>query len=265
MDEKICFVIQPFDEAKYDKRYRDIFEPAIRDAGVEPYRVDGDPNADVIISAIEEGIEKSDLCFAEITSNNPNVWYELGYARSCGKHVTMACEKNRKLPFDIQHRRIIQYEPASTSDFENLKKEITTSIRAALNKEASIKKITDPVSSNYKMPPHILTALVIVVSNENFGDGVAYDQIKKEMNLAGFNDLATNLAVRQLHTDGFLKREDRYDGEYVFSVIILTDKALKWISENQDDLDLNLTLSNTTNTNDDVMPPPYAADDDLPF
>ncbi|MCY3682861.1 MAG: hypothetical protein OXH16_15780, partial [Gemmatimonadetes bacterium] len=102
MSQGKCFVIQPFNEATYEKRYADTFEPAIRDAGVEPYRVDRDPGADILISAIEKGIEKSDVCFAEITSDNPNVWYELGYARSHGKHVTMVCEKSRKLPFDIQ-------------------------------------------------------------------------------------------------------------------------------------------------------------------
>ena len=36
-----CFVIQPFDGGqRYDKRYEDVFEPAIRDAGLEPYRMD---------------------------------------------------------------------------------------------------------------------------------------------------------------------------------------------------------------------------------
>lgn len=34
---EICFVIQPFDSAKYDKRYDDIYRPAIEAAGFEPY------------------------------------------------------------------------------------------------------------------------------------------------------------------------------------------------------------------------------------
>ena len=36
-----CFVIQPFDGGqRYDKRYKDVFEPAIKNADLEPYRVD---------------------------------------------------------------------------------------------------------------------------------------------------------------------------------------------------------------------------------
>ena len=53
-----CFVIQPFDAGqRYDKRYHDVFEPAIRDAGFEPYRVDHDPGVSVPIVDIEKGIE----------------------------------------------------------------------------------------------------------------------------------------------------------------------------------------------------------------
>ena len=259
MNQGKCFVIQPFNEATYEKRYADTFELAIRDAGAEPYRVDGDPGSDVIIDAIEKGIKKSDVCFAEITSDNPNVWYELGYALFHGKHVAMVCEKSRKLPFDIQHRRIIQYESDSQSDFENLKKDITDSIKIGLDKVSNMKKLTDPVSatSNYKMPPYILTALVIVMSNEELGGGVYFEQIETEMYQAGFNSLASNLAIRKLIHDGFLEKREMQN---TFDRIIPTDEAAKWLLENQHDLDLTLR-SDTTDS--DI--PPYAADDDLPF
>ena len=51
----VCFVIQPFDFGKFDKRYADVYQPAIKAAGLEPYRVDRDPGVDVAIEAIEEG------------------------------------------------------------------------------------------------------------------------------------------------------------------------------------------------------------------
>jgi hypothetical protein len=38
-----CFVIQPFDDGgPYDKRYKDVLLPAIKDADLEPYRIDED-------------------------------------------------------------------------------------------------------------------------------------------------------------------------------------------------------------------------------
>ena len=69
-----CFVMQPFDSGAFDKRYDDIFEPAIKNADLEPYRVDRDPSVSIPIDDIETGIRRSELCLAEITTDNPNVW-----------------------------------------------------------------------------------------------------------------------------------------------------------------------------------------------
>jgi len=51
---EICFVIQPFDSGGvFDKRYADVFEPAIKAAGLEPYRIDRDYNTVIPIEDIE--------------------------------------------------------------------------------------------------------------------------------------------------------------------------------------------------------------------
>jgi hypothetical protein len=107
-----CFVIQPFDSGKFDKRFEDIYRPAIEAAGLEAYRVDKDPSVSVPIDAIEEGIRQAAVCLADITADNPNVWYELGYAFAAKRPVVMVCSEERtgkKYPFDIQHRSIIAY------------------------------------------------------------------------------------------------------------------------------------------------------------
>ena len=54
-----CFVIQPFDDGKFDKRYEDVFAPAVRAAGLEPYRVDHDPSVSIPIEDIQSGIQSS--------------------------------------------------------------------------------------------------------------------------------------------------------------------------------------------------------------
>jgi hypothetical protein len=115
-----CFVIQPFDNDKFDKRFEDIFKPAIEKSGFEAYRIDKDLSVRIPIDEIEKNISESHICFAEITSDNPNVWYELGYAFACDKDVVMVCSEERtgKFPFDIQHRHIITYKTGSKSDLE---------------------------------------------------------------------------------------------------------------------------------------------------
>jgi hypothetical protein len=105
-----CFVIQPFDGDKFDRRYKDVFSAAIRAAGLDPYRVDQDPSSSIPIEGIENGIRTSDVVFAEITLDNPNVWFELGYAISSRKEICIVCsdERTEKFPFDVQHRNIIR-------------------------------------------------------------------------------------------------------------------------------------------------------------
>lgn len=63
-----CFVIQPFDNDKFDSRFLDIFKPAIEKAGFEAYRVDKDLSVRIPIDEIEKSINEAQICFAEITS-----------------------------------------------------------------------------------------------------------------------------------------------------------------------------------------------------
>jgi len=90
-----CFVIQPFDDGgKFDKRYEEVYKKAIDKAGIEAYRIDKDPSTRNI--EIEEKIASSKICFADITEDNPNVWYELGYAFARGKDVVMVSDSTRE-------------------------------------------------------------------------------------------------------------------------------------------------------------------------
>lgn len=137
-----CFVIQPFDDEN-DKRYRDVYKPALEEAGVVPYRVDEDASVAVPIDSIEAKIRESDICLADITTHNPNVWYELGFAFATGLPVIMTCEGAAfgKLPFDVQHRFVIKYSTGSPSDFRELGEEVVRRVQARL-KEAREKSVS---------------------------------------------------------------------------------------------------------------------------
>lgn len=106
-----CFVIQPFDNGKFDSRYRDIIKPAIESCGFSAYRVDEDYSVEIPISSIETKIKGASFVIAEITTDNPNVWFELGYSLAHSKLTIMLCSDERKsnFPFDIRHRNILTY------------------------------------------------------------------------------------------------------------------------------------------------------------
>lgn len=96
-----CFVIQPFDNDKYDKRFVDIFKPAIEKSRLEAYRIDKDLSVRIPIDEIQRNITESQICFTEITIDNPNVWYELGFASEFINRFAArgfgAINKNREL------------------------------------------------------------------------------------------------------------------------------------------------------------------------
>jgi hypothetical protein len=104
-----CCVFQPFDRGPHDKRFDDTVSPAILAAGLEPYRVDQDDRAIIVVDTLHEEIRSSTLCLADISTQNPNVMYELGYAIASGKDVVIICSTAgaNKFPFDIGHRLII--------------------------------------------------------------------------------------------------------------------------------------------------------------
>ena len=136
-----CFVIQPFDGGAYDKKFEDIYEPALNNAGLEAYRVDRDPSVEVTIEAIEEGIRDASICFADITKNNENVWFELGFAFAHSKSVVLVCSKERKVfPFDVRHRDIIHYSSDSPRDHKKLKTDITERSKAYLKSREDLKQ-----------------------------------------------------------------------------------------------------------------------------
>ena len=146
-----CFVIQPFDSGKYDKRFEDIYKPAIEAAGLVAYRVDKDPGVSVLIESIEKGIRQAILCLADITEDNPNVWYELGFSFAAGRQVVMVCSEDRtgkKYPFDIQHRNIISYKSDAPSDFDLLRKNLTIRIKTIIEHTEALEQIAeaDPVT-----------------------------------------------------------------------------------------------------------------------
>lgn len=134
--KEYCFVIQPYDGGDFDNRYDDIIKPALESCGVEAYRVDRDPYVEIAISVIEERIQDATLIIAEISMDNPNVWFELGYAMALGKPVIMLCDsmyRSEKIPFDISHRNVLIYRSGSIRDFndcfEKLKERITAKLK----------------------------------------------------------------------------------------------------------------------------------------
>lgn len=254
-----CFVIQPFDRGPFDKRYDDVIAPAIAAAGLEPYRVDRDPSASILIDSIEQGIKSAAVCVADITSENPNVWHELGFAFAAGKQVVMVRSKDRtaKFPFDVQHRNILIYSTESTSDFEKLSHDLTERLKAALKKNEDLEVLASPIlRAEGGLAPHEVACLAVIMENTLSSPLSGIHDILRDMDRAGFNATAVGVAVRSLARKKLVEvsvETDR-DGE-PYQLYSLTEQGEDWLVDHQSEL----TLSRSE------TPPSQSGPDEIPF
>ncbi len=151
--------------------------PAIEAADLEPYRVDRDAGSVIPVDTLHKEIKSATVCVADITTRNPNVMYELGYALAAGKNVVIISGPNpEKFPFDIQHREILSYSVGSISDFTELGQSLTAKLNAVLELRERTTEIaeTSPVKESAGLQLHELTALALLLANsDTTNDGVA--------------------------------------------------------------------------------------------
>lgn len=269
MSTEVCFVMQPFDNSKFDQRFEDVFKPALESCSLEVYRVDRDPGVIIPIEEIEKGIRNSRICFAEITTDNPNVWYELGYAIACGKDVVIVCsdERSTAFPFDIRHRSIIKYDTNSLSSFAKLEADIVARTRSLLKKRSVIDSVKTSVIDSNGLTPHEVTALITVMINSVGSDGISTYSLKEEMRKNGYTDAAISVAITKLLRKGMIDNEliQEYQGEYYAYKI--TEIGEDWVLENEEKLVLveepkQRIKESVGHSNDPFLD---INDDDLPF
>lgn len=257
-----CFVIQPFDAGKFDKRFDDVYMPAIKAAGLEAYRVDRDPGVEVPIDAIEEGIRNAAVCLADITTDNPNVWYELGFAFAAGRPVVLVCSNERtsgKFPFDIQHRTVITYKPEAPSDFDSLKLALTEKIKALLNKSEALRQLaeSDQIAPTQGLTQTELMVLANLAGETALpGDMVSLYSLKADSERSGLTAIGFSLALRRLFGKGLVEIGDQYDEhqDHSYKAACLTSTGWHWVDTNESLFVLKRSQSGT-----------IEADDDLPF
>ena len=260
-----CFVIQPFDGGKFDKRFNDVFKPALEQAGFDPYRVDRDPAVEIPIESIEYGIRNSTICLADITLDNPNVWYELGYAFASGRSVVLVCADERggsRFPFDIQHRSIIRYSSESSSDFDDLKDKISERCKA-FRQRAETRQFLEyeQVAPQEGVSPIEIQVLALAAAETaTFETSIAIFQLKHDAEKSGLTGIGFGLALRRLQQREFVRsiQERDHDGE-TYPAIVLSDKGWSWVDRHESLFVLHKGKNPPIEVDEDPL------DDDLPF
>lgn len=223
--ENICFVIQPFNE-KFNKRYEDIIKPAIEKCGLVPYRVDEDGRVTVPIDSIEEMIKRSLICVAEISTNNPNVWYEVGYATALKVPIVLISsdERTEQYPFDVRHRNILQYTTISLGDYQKFKSVLIDRIKNYLQlKDLKNEKNLNELTTEEK------EILLLIAKRQVLPNQVIP---QKDIQCVSINKSNFILTLRKLINNGYVQYVYALENDLTNNYCKLTPKAEEWILDN---------------------------------
>lgn len=129
------FVIMPFN-GEFDPLFSDVIEPVCDMLELDVLRIDQITRPGVIAEDIHQEIARADGVIAEISTGNPNVFYELGIAHTLNKPTVLLFRRTLDSvipPFDVRHYRAIFYD-----DTIGGKKRVEEAIKGALHSIANI-------------------------------------------------------------------------------------------------------------------------------
>ncbi len=110
-----AFVIQPFSD-RYEAVY-DLIVAAASKAGVIVSRIDSVDLGTDVMTAINKTISDADFLIVDVSEANPNVMYELGFARSKDKPTILIASSSKNIPFDLAGLRVLIYDLGAPTDF----------------------------------------------------------------------------------------------------------------------------------------------------
>lgn len=110
---KRAFVLMPF-APHFDQVYRGGIKPALESLGWICQRADEVHRAREILDLIWEGIHVADLVVADLTGQNPNVFYEVGYAQALGRSTVLLTQDMNDVPFDLRSHQVVHYDAAES-------------------------------------------------------------------------------------------------------------------------------------------------------
>lgn len=116
VEKKKCFIIMPISDPDDYKRghfnrvYDYLIKPACEVAGFEPVRADETSKSNMIIIDILKKVVNYDIAICDISSRNPNVFYELGFRQAFNKKTVLIKDEKTNMPFDISSIRTLPYD-----------------------------------------------------------------------------------------------------------------------------------------------------------
>lgn len=158
---KKCFVIMPFGKRKdidgteidFDHLYHEVIEKAVEELGVDCERCDEIINTGSVHKTMFRGIFDADVAVVDITSLNPNVFYELGVRHALHKYVTLVMRRNSDapLPFNIRGLNIMGYDLGSEDQLAATRKKIREYVQNGMDNQPIDSIVHDALDDEVKV------------------------------------------------------------------------------------------------------------------
>jgi hypothetical protein len=132
---KKCFFITPIGEIDSDIRkrsdqvFKHLIKPSVEPFNYKPFRADQISEPGIITSQVIENVVESDLVIADLSGNNPNVFYELAIRHVIKKPYIQLIQEGETLPFDVAVTRTIRFNLADPDNVESAKNELAENVK----------------------------------------------------------------------------------------------------------------------------------------
>ena len=128
---KNCFVIMPFSQVM-QPIYNNHIKKVCKQLKIDVTRADKIFSTNSLIEDINEAVLNASVIIADLTNNNPNVFYETGICHALGKTVILITQEETT-PTDLTHIKRIpyKYDPPGMKIFE---KALTETLKTVLPK-----------------------------------------------------------------------------------------------------------------------------------
>ena len=164
-DKKRCFVIMPFgkklDEAdvevNFDEVYNNFIKPTVEGEGLKCIRCDEVDEAGNIHKRMFQLIWHADVAIADVSIQNPNVFYELGIRHALRKAVTVIIRnKNASLPFNIANMNAVDYDFTDGKGDDGARTRIRKAISMGLKAGESDSHVNEILNLNIFDRPRVI-------------------------------------------------------------------------------------------------------------
>lgn len=177
---------QNYPTKHFTRVYNHIIKPACELADFEPIRADDVLNTNHIALDVIKKVIESDMAICDLSSQNPNVLYELGIRQAFNKPVVLIKDYRTKRIFDIQGLRDLEYD-------ENLRID---------NVQESIDNLTEIIKTTYRDKDSQINSLIKLLSiNPAEISDTTNISIETELILENLNNINQRLNLIENNTN----------------------------------------------------------------